>query len=181
MEVHGALAMSIGTLNPLVCPFLPRLVAILDPIAPSRTAARAKQPKKTGAEGEGHSQPDGDIHAVTERAMDVVFLQCLVEAPHQGGVEYCGGQSEGDQEQATDGGDNSGGKATEAAEESKDTDQDFDNGCNDCDNVGDEHPFGGLLISMKTTAELFTEELVDVGVVQAPNLDGIEPELVLAR
>ena len=80
----------------------------LDPVAPSAAAARAEEPEETRGEGEEDAEPDGHVNAVAEGAVDVVFLQGVVEGACQGGVEDGGCEGESDEEDGADGGDDGG-------------------------------------------------------------------------
>lgn len=71
-------------------------------VAPSAAAARAEEPEETRGEGEENTEPDRHVNAVAEGAMDVVFLQRIVESARQSGVEDCRCEGEGDEEQGAD-------------------------------------------------------------------------------
>ena len=71
----------------------------LDLVAPSAAAARAEEPEETRGEGEENTEPDRHVDAVAEGAVDVVFLQRIVEGARQSCVEDCGCEGEGDEEQ----------------------------------------------------------------------------------
>ena len=120
-----------------------RPVAVsLDPIAPPATAATAHEPEETGREGKRDAEPDGHIDALAQGAVDVVFLQGVVERGREGGVEDRGREGKGDEEEGTDGRDDRGGQAAETGEEGEDADEDLDNCGDERDDVGDEHPLG---------------------------------------
>ena len=73
-----------------------RAIGIFDAIRAARTAARAERPEETGAEGESDGEPGGDVDAVAERAVDVIFLEGGIECADEGGVEDCACEGEGD-------------------------------------------------------------------------------------
>ena len=77
----------------------------LDPVTPSAAAARAEEPEETRGESEEDTEPDSHVNAVAEGAVDVVFLQRIVEGAGQGGVEDRGCEGESDEKDGADGGD----------------------------------------------------------------------------
>ena len=86
-----------------------RSILILDAIRPARTATRAQRPEEARGKGESHGEPGCDVHAVAERAVDVIFSEGAVEGADEGGVEDCACEGEGDDEEGGDGGDDRGG------------------------------------------------------------------------
>ena len=158
-----------------------RPIGILDAVRAAGTAARAQHPEEAGGEGECHGEPGGDIDAVAERAVDIVFFQGAVECANKGGVEDCACEGERDDEEGGDGGDDGGGYASQAGEESEEADANFDDGGDESDEVGDEHPFGDNAVGVEAVAEGGREELFDVAVVETPDCDGVEPEFVFMR
>ena len=113
--------------------------------------------------------------------MDVVLFEGMVEYPCEGRVEDCGCEGEGDGEEGGDGGDDGCGEGSQAGEEGGKTDEDFGAGGDEGDNVGYIHPFGGGLIGFESIFEFLADEIVGGGVVQVPDLDGVEPKLFLPR
>ena len=111
--------------------------------------------------------------------MNVVVFQGSVEGAGERSVQYGGCQGEAEDKDAADGADDGGGERTHTAEEGANTDNDFGNGGDDGHNVGDIHPFGHGLVSLQPILELFAEELISDGVVQMPDINRIEPELLL--
>ena len=111
--------------------------------------------------------------------MYVIFFEGAIEGANEGGVEDCACKGEGDDEEGGDGGDDRGGYAAQAGEESEEADKDFDNCGDECNDVGDEHPFGYDAVGIEAVAEGGGEELFDVAVIEAPDCDWVEPELVL--
>ena len=89
-----------------------RAIGVLDAIRAARTAARAERPEEAGAEGECDGEPGGDVDAVAERAVNVIFLESGVECADEGGVEDCACEGEGDDEEGGDGGDDGGSYAS---------------------------------------------------------------------
>ena len=89
-----------------------RPIGILDAIRAARTAARAQHPEEAGGKGECHGEPGGDVDAVAERAVDVVFFEGAVECANEGGVEDCACEGERDDEEGGHGGDDGGGYAS---------------------------------------------------------------------
>ena len=158
-----------------------RPIGILDAIRAARTAARAQHPEEAGGKGECDGEPGGDIDAVAERAVDVVFFEGAVECANKGGVEDCACEGERDDEEGGDGGDDGGGYTSQAGEESKEADANFDDGGDESDEVGNEHPFGDNAVGVEAIAEGGGEELFDVAVVEAPDCDRVEPEFVFMR
>jgi len=165
----------------LVAELPPRLAVTisLDPVAPTTAAATAEHPEEASAQRERHREPDVDVDAAAQIAMDVVFLQRAVEGAGEGGVEDCGREGEGDDEEGADGADDRGGEAAPAGEKREETDEDLDDGGDEGDDVGDEHPFRDGLVGVQSVAKLFAKELVDTRVVETPDLYRIEPERVL--
>ena len=174
------------TLDPLVCirrllgsHALPsRAISIaLHPVTASGTAARAQQPEQARGPGKGDGEPDDDVHAVTEGAVDVVFFEGRVEGAHECGVEDCRREGKSHDEQVADAGDDGGGEAAPAAEEGGDADENFEDQADYGDDVGDEHPFAGRVVGVEAIFELGAEEIFHARVVQSPDLHGVEPEL----
>lgn len=150
----------------------------LNPVAPSAAAARAEEPEEARGEGEGDADPHRDVNVVAEGAVDVVFRQRVVEGARQRGVEDRGREGEGEEEEGADGRDDGRREATEAGEKRQDADEDLGDGADERDEVGDEHPFRNDPIRVQAVTELFTEQLVNAGVIETPYVDRIEPELV---
>lgn len=89
-----------------------RAIGVLDAIRAARTTARAERPEEAGGKGECYGEPSGDVDAVAERAMDVVFFEGGVECAIKGGVEDCACEGESDDEEGGDGGDDGGDEAS---------------------------------------------------------------------
>ena len=150
----------------------------LDAIAPPAAAAGAEQPEEARGEGEGDAEPGGNVDAVAEGAVDVVFVEGGVEGACEGGVEDGGRKAEGDDEERGDARYDCRGQAAQPGEQREEADEDLDYGGYECHDVADEHPFRDGFVGGEAGAELFAEELVDARVVQAPDFDGVEPEFV---
>lgn len=110
--------------------------------------------------------------------MNVVLFQRSIEGAGEDGIEYCGGQGEAQEEEAADGRHNRCGKTAPAAEEGKKADENLDDGGDDSDEVADKHPFGHCSVGFQAIIKLFAEELIGNGLIEAPYLDRVEPELV---
>lgn len=110
--------------------------------------------------------------------MNVVFFQRSIEGAGEDGIEYCGGQGEGQEEEAADGRHNRCGKTAPAAEEGEKADENLDDGGDDRDDVADKHPFGHGSVGFQAIIQLLAEELIGNGLIEAPYLDRIEPELI---
>ena len=153
------------------------VVVAFDAVGAAGAAAGAEEPKEAGGPGEEDGQPQQDVDVVAHDAVDVVFLQRVVEGPDEGGVEDGGGQAKGHDEGAADGADDRRRDAAPAGEEGEKADDDFDAGADDGHDVGNVHPFGHGFVGFEAVAEFFAEQHVGFGLVEAPDLDGIEPEL----
>lgn len=138
----------VGALDPLVVvrrvlPSFPSTVIVpLDPVAASTAAARADHPEEARGQRERDGEPDPDIHGLANVGVDLVLLERGIEGGDEGGVEDCGGEGEGEEEEGADAADDGGGDAAEAGEERGEADKDFDDRGDDGDDVADEHPFG---------------------------------------
>lgn len=153
----------------------------LDALAAPGAAARGEEPEEAAGEGERDADPDDDVDLVAERALDVVFLEGGVEGAGESGVEDGACEGEADVEERADAADDGGGQAAPAREEGEEADEDLDDRGDEGDDVGDEHPFGDCAVGVQAVGQLFAEELVDAGVVEAPYVHRVEPELVLVR
>ena len=75
----------------------------LDSIAASTAAARAEHPEEARAKGESDGEPGGDVDAVAEMAVDVIFGEGVVKGAGEDGVEDGGREGEGEDEEGGDG------------------------------------------------------------------------------
>lgn len=116
---------------------------------------------------------------MADGAVDVVFRQGVVEGAHEGGVQDRGGEGEGHDEGAADEAHDRGRQAAEAAEQGEEADDDFDGGGDHGDDVGYVHPFRDGFVDFEAVVELLAEDLVGLGLVEAPDFDRVEPELGL--
>ena len=89
-----------------------RAIGIFDAVRAARTAARAERPEEAGAKGESDGEPGGNVDAVAERAVNVIFPEGRIECADEGGVEDCACEGEGDDEEGGNGGDDGGGYAS---------------------------------------------------------------------
>lgn len=76
-------------------------------------------------------------------------------------------------------------KTTPSAKDSRNTDEQFDTGCDKSHDEGDEHPASDLLVGAETLIEATGQELVALVVildqlVQTPYGHGVEPVFILA-
>lgn len=85
---------------------LPALIVTFDAVAATGAAARAEQPEKSGGPGASHGNPGDDEHIVAEGTVNIVIFESIVESSGERRVENGDGQSEGDDEDAADGGNN---------------------------------------------------------------------------
>lgn len=115
---------------------------------------------------------------MADRGVNVVIFQRGIEGSGEGGIEYCGSQGEGHDEEATDGRHNRCRKTTPAAEEGEKADNNLDHSGDDGNDVGDKHPFGHFSVSFEASCELLAEELIRICLIEAPYLDRVEPELI---
>lgn len=113
--------------------------------------------------------------------MDIVFSQSAVESASQGGVEDCRCKGESDDEERGDGADDSRSHATQSAEERKESNEDLDDGGDQSDDVGDEHPLGHSLVRIQPSLQLLAKELVHTRIIQTPHINRIKPKFIRMR
>jgi len=148
--------------------------------APGAAAAR-EQPEEPRRPAERHRQPRPDIDIASHRAMDVIVLERGVEPARERGVQNGSSEREADSEDAADGADDSGGEGAQPTEQRGDPDEDLHRRGDDGDDVRDVHPFRDLVVGVQPVLELRAEILVRDAVVQVPDVDGVEPVLLLRR
>lgn len=157
------------------------IVVAFDPITPPAAAARAEQPEQPRRHGEDDPQPGGHIDVLPQRAVDVILVQGGVETPGEGGIQNGGRQGKREDEETRHDRHDGGEQAAQTTEEGEKTDEDLDDGGDERDHVGDEHPLGHGAVGVEPGFQLLAEELVHAGVVQPPDVDRVEPELVRVR
>lgn len=142
-------------------------------------AAGAEHPEQSSSQGEGDSQPGGDIDVFAHATVHTIVLQVLVESTSDGGEH--GGSSHGGcgSEKESNTRDKRGDAATPATADGEDTDDQFDNGGDKCDDIGDEHPLGDILVEVQRLAQATRKAILHAGLLQIPDLDRVEPELSL--
>lgn len=72
--------------------------------------------------------------------------------------------------------DETGNQAAQTAEDSRQTDNQFDDRRNDGNRVGHKHPLGHGLVDVQGPVQIAGKQLIDARLVQIPDLDWIEPE-----
>jgi len=160
----------------------PLSIAIpLDAITAPGAAAAREQPEEARRPAERHRQPRPNIDIASHRAMDVIILERGVEPARERGVQNSGGERKANGEDAADGADDSGGERAQPTEQRGDTDEDLHCRGDDSDDVRDVHPFRDLVVGVQPVLELRAEILVRDAVVQVPDVDGVEPVLLLRR
>lgn len=155
----------------------PAVVITFDAVAATGAAARAEQPEKSGDPGAKHGDPGDDEHVVAEGAVNIIILESPVESSGERRVKDGGGQGEGDDENAADGGDNGRSQATPPAQEGEESDHNFYRSRNDGHHVRNQHPFGDRLVDFQTVPKLFAKQLVRFGPGESPFLHRVKPEV----
>ena len=110
--------------------------------------------------------------------MNIVFRESVVECSRKNGIEDGARERECYVEEGADSTDDGGCQATQPGEQGEEADENLEDSGGQGDDVGNKHPLRCRFVGRQTTTELWAEELVDAGVVQAPNFDRVEPELV---
>lgn len=151
----------------------------LDAITAPRAAAAREQPEEARRPTKRHRQPRPDIDIASHRAMDIIVLERGIKPAGERGVQDGSSEREADGEDAADGADDSGGERAQPAEQRGDTDEDLHRRGDDGDDVRDIHPFRDLVVGVQPVLELRAEILVRDAVVQMPDVDGVEPVLLL--
>lgn len=75
--------------------------------------------------------------------------------------------------------DQSGDAATPSTADSEDTNHKFDGGCDEGNNVCDEHPLGNSLVDVQGLLHTIRHHIFNARILQAPDLHRVEPELGL--
>lgn len=70
-------------------------------------------------------------------------------------------------------------EAAPSAEDGADSDEELNGGSDQRNDVDDEHVFHNALVGVQTIFQLFREQALSVGAIQAPHLNRIEPKLSL--
>ncbi len=112
--------------------------------------------------------------------MNLILFHPETESPDESAVKDRGSESEGEEKEWADDADDSCGDTSQAIHESGEADQDLDNSRENSSNVADEHPIRNNLVFVQAGFKLFAKELVRDSVIQFPDIDGVEPEVVLA-
>lgn len=110
--------------------------------------------------------------------MDIVLCESGVECSRKDRIEDGACKRERYVEEGADNTNECGRKATQTGEQGGEADENLEDGGDQCDHVGDKHPLRGRFVCGQAIAKLCTEELVDAGVVQAPDFDRVEPKLI---
>lgn len=71
-------------------------------------------------------------------------------------------------------------EATPTREDCEDTEEDLGERSKEGDSVSGEHPVGDLLVDLEPVLQLVRDQVLGAGLVESPDLDGVEPERRLA-
>lgn len=163
----------------------------------ARAAARADDPKESGGEREGGCQPSGCENVLAHGSGDVVGFEFLVEERCENSKECCGCSGCGCREEERNlfsslascfvagwlvrkGGtyacNQARDTATPTTADSKETNNQFKNGSNECDDVGYEHPLGDALVRVEGLVQPTGKSAFHARVLHTPDFEGVEIE-----
>ena len=111
--------------------------------------------------------------------MHTIVLQVLVESTGDGGEHGRSSHGGCGSEEESNTRDKRGDAATPTTANSEDTNDQFDHGGDEGDNIGDEHPLGDVLVEVQRLAQTTRETILNAGLLQIPDLNGVKPELSL--
>jgi hypothetical protein len=144
---------------------------------PAAAAANGQQPEEAGGGGECAGEPGNCEGGAGDGGGDAVLVfqvvvKCGSEDEEDGGREDCSAEV-GDGGGA---GKEGGEERAPAGEDGREANQDGEAGCGEGGGV--EHEHGGV-VGVEASRERVGEVVVggDAGAVQAPDLDGVEPEV----
>ena len=142
----------------------------------ARAAAHTEGPEQHGTEGEDHGQPGGCQHVLAQIQVDTVSLEDRAQAGLEDREQDGRGDRGGGGEEEGDNGSQSGDTAAPTAADGEDTEQNLQDGGHKGDHVGNELPLGDGLVDLHDLGVVTGQFILDAGVLQAPNLEGVEVE-----
>lgn len=142
-------------------------------------AAHTESPEDGGSEREGDGDPGCDINVLAESQLNTVRVQGLSKATTEDRENHCRSDGGGGGEEETDQSEDGGDTAAPSAADSKETNENFDDGDNERDQVCNEHPLGHILVDVDDLVIVVRQFLLNAGAVQAPNSERVEVELGL--
>lgn len=197
LGLRTVLSRKCGTRNALVC--VRRLLdANLLVRALAAAAARAEEPEETGCQAEGDGEPEDRQHLAAERGFNVVRLEHGFEDAGEHGVDGCGGDGGGEDEDCLGLGENEStpdavkgewerGKRTHSrhnrrnhtsppAEDSEEADDEFRHAKHQRNDERPDHPSGHLLVCVQALLQVLTNRLLQARVLELPHGERVEPE-----
>lgn len=163
----------------------------------TRAAARADDPEESGGEREGGCQPGGCENVLAHASGDVVGFEFLVEERRKNSEECCGcsrcgcGEEERnlynslascfavgwlDRKGRTYTCNQASHTAAPTTADSKETNNQFKNGSNKCDDVGHKHPLGDTLVRVEGLVQPTGKSAFHARILHTPDFKGVEIE-----
>lgn len=159
-------------------------------------AARADDPEESSSEGEGSGQPGGCEDVLAHGSGNIVGFEFLVEERREDSEEGSGSGRCGCGEEERNLYDSlascslvgwiekgrtytcnqASHTATPTTADSKETNNQFNDGGDECDDVGNEHPLGNALVRVEGLAQPIGKRVFHARVLHTPDLEGVEVE-----
>jgi hypothetical protein len=156
------------------------IVAVLVTVGgPARAAASAEHPEEGTGQREDNCEPCGGVDILAHGHFDAVGFHGCSEGTLRDGEHDCRGKGGAQCEEERDNRDNGSDTAAPATEDGENPDQDLSAGGNECDKVGDEHPFGDSLVDLHDLLQTTAKLLLKLGFTHAQDGRRVEVEFSL--